>query len=198
MCKDKQLQLKKSGPIYAINYSLTGDKFVTIAGQIPPSVAINFDKIGTQFEIGQFPYNSIRYSCLPNLVAIGGFGNFTGDIQVFDIQTRQTIGEGNAQYTSEWGWSPCGRLLLSAVLYPKMMVSNEFRIYNHLCQKLYTMKATELTQCEWVGITKPMNIPKIVNTQPKTAPVAYIPPHLRAQQARSGPKNPPGFSNRKR
>ena len=132
------------------------------------------------------------------MVAIGGFGNFTGDIQVFDIQTRQTIGEGNAQYTSEWGWSPCGRLLLSAVLYPKMMVSNEFRIYNHLCQKLYTMKATELTQCEWVGITKPMNIPKIVNTQPKTAPVAYIPPHLRAQQARSGPKNPPGFSNRKR
>ncbi|KAH0786883.1 eukaryotic translation initiation factor 2a [Histomonas meleagridis] len=198
----QRLNLKKSGPVHAVQYSQTGDRFVTIAGDVPPAVTVNFDKIGSQLEIGQFSYNSIRFSPTNSLIAIGGFGNFTGEFQVFDTQTRQKISDGRAQCTSEWDWSPCGRLILSAVLYPKMMVSNEIRIFNHMSQIVFSLKMNELTQCEWVGLKNPLPLPKIAApTKPKAPPSAYVPPHLRAaaansQQSNPAPKTPPGFSRK--
>lgn len=200
----QKLPLKKNGPIHYIEYSRTGDRFVTIAGHVPPSVAVHYEKLGTSFEIGQFSLNSARFSCSSNLVAFGGFGNFAGQIKIFDTQARTTVSNGEALYTSEWGWSPCGRLLLTAVLYPKMTVSNEFRIHDHGCHVLATVKAEELSQCEWVGVENPLPLPKInITVVSKPANSAYVPPHLRAKMAQQqaapppsqskGPKFPPGY-----
>jgi translation initiation factor 2A len=176
----QKLALKKQGPIHCIEYSPIGDKFVSIAGHVPPSVALHFDRVGSAFEFGQFSLNSVRWSCSTNMVALGGFGNFSGEIRVVDSQTREIISQGEARCTSEWGWSPCGRLFVSAVLHPKMMVSNEFRIHNHMCQVVATVPFPELTQCEWVGIQCPQPPPKIaVTVQPKASTGAYVPPHLR-------------------
>ena len=80
------------------------------------------------------------------------------------------------------------------------MVSNEFRIHNHVCQVVASVKIEELTQCEWVGVPNPLPVPKIVAAT--TAPpvqAAYVPPHLRGKKQGppgSGPKKgegPPGF-----
>jgi translation initiation factor 2A len=176
----QKLILKKQGPIHTIDYSPAADKFVSIAGHVPPSVALHFDKVGGAFEFGQFSVNSVRWSCTGNLVAIGGFGNFNGEVKVIDSQTRQIIAQGEAQYTSAWGWSPCGRLFMSAVLYPKMMVSNEVRIHNHFCQIAERVQFNELTQCEWVGAQHPEPLPKIqLPPPPTTMGAPYVPPHLR-------------------
>ena len=200
----QKLQLKKSGPVHSIQYSRAGDRFVTIAGHSPPAVAVHFDRLGTSLDIGQFSFNTSRFSVGNNLIAFGGFGNFAGAVKVYDSQTRQTVADGEALYTSSWDWSPCGRLFYTAVLYPKMMISNEFRIHNHCCQALATVKMEELTQCEWVGLPDPKPLPKI-NTQGlvKPAQSAYVPPHLRGKMAPSNPapapvndknlKRPPGY-----
>ncbi|OHT16768.1 hypothetical protein TRFO_41580 [Tritrichomonas foetus] len=198
-----KLPLKKSGPIHYIEYSKGGDRFVTIAGHVPPSISIHYDKVGTAFEIGQYSFNSVRFAPGNQLVALGGFGNFNGNLKTFDTQTRTSIADGEALYTSEWEWSPCGRLFFSAVLYPKMMVSNEFRVHNHACQILQTVKVEELTQCGWVGLSQPLPLPKVnLPAAVNKAPSAYVPPHLRAKMAAqappaqaptSNPKFPPGY-----
>jgi translation initiation factor 2A len=177
---NQKLILKKQGPIHCIEYSTIGDKYVSIAGHVPPSVALHFDRVGSAFEFGQFSFNSVRWSCSANMVALGGFGNFSGEIRVVDGQTRRVIADGEARCTSEWGWSPCGRLFVSAVLFPKMTVSNEFRVHNHMCQIVGAVQFNELTQCEWVGVAAPLPPPAItVVAPPKAASGAYVPPHLR-------------------
>ena len=195
--KSGSLKLKKPGPVHCFEYSFAGDKFVSIAGHVPPAVALHFEKIGTAFEFGEMSVNSVRWSPTANLVAIGGFGSFTGDIKVIDTQKRTIISHGEAPCTSEWSWSPCGRLILTSVNYPKMQVSNEIRVHNHMCQKIHGIKMTELTQCEWVGTPNPQPLPKIVAvTASPPAPAAYVPPHLRGKAGPVGgktPANPPGF-----
>ena len=195
----QDLNQKKSGPVHAIEYSPNGDRFVLIAGHVPPCIQVFNEKVHAAYEIGEYSINSVRYSCIPNIAAIGGFGSFTGTIMIYDLQSKEKISEGEAPYTSEWSWSPCGRLLLSAVLYPKMTVGNEVRIINHMSQILNTIKFTELTQAEWVGIQNPLPLPKIqapVIAKPQAA--AYVPPHLRNKQGGGGraPKYPPGYAPR--
>ena len=189
---------KKAGPVHCVEYSPSGDKFVYISGHVPPCVQIFYEKIHTNADIGEFSLNSVRYSCNQNIAAIGGFGSFTGTIMVYDLASREKISEGEAPYTSEWSWSPCGRLLISAVLYPKMMVGNEFRIINHMSQILFTAKETELTQADWVGIQRPQPLPPIkapIIAKPQAA--AYVPPHLRNKQGGTVagvPRYPPGYA----
>lgn len=194
----QDLNLKKSGPIHTVEYSPSGDKFVIIAGHVPPAVQVFYEKLHTNGEIGEYPLNSVRYSANQNIAAIGGFGSFTGTIMFYDVQSREKISEGEAPYTSEWSWSPCGRLILSSVLYPKMMVDNEYRIINHMSQVLFKQKGTEITQVEWVGFEKAQSLPNIkapVIAKPQAA--AYVPPHLRNKTPGAtgpAPKYPPGFT----
>jgi translation initiation factor 2A len=180
--------LKKAGPIHCIEFSPGGDKIVTIAGHVPPDVALHYDKVGTTIPLGELPLNSVKWSCSGNLIALGGFGAFNGELRVVDSQTRTMVAQGEAPYTSDWGWSPCGRLLMSAVMFPKMVGSNEFRIFNHGCQLVTSVKMTELTQCEWVGLEDPMPLPKLVlPVEKKAASGAYVPPHLRKGGSGTGP-----------
>lgn len=197
----QKMQKKKDGPVHCMKYSLTGDKFISIVGHVPPVVAVHHENVGTMASLGEMNVNSARWSCSSNLVAVGGFGGMAGELKVIDSNTHKVIAHGEAQCTSEWSWSPCGRLILTAVLYPKMMVSNEFRIHNHVCQVVASVKIEELTQCEWVGLSNPLPVPKIV--APTTAPpvqAAYVPPHLRGKKpgppGSGAPKKgdgPPGF-----
>lgn len=142
----------------------------------------------------KFPFNSICFSCLRGVVAFGGFGTFNGKVLTYNWVTREKLAEGNLQFSSEWSWSPCGRLLLSSVLIGKLKVGNEFRIFNHFLQNLITIKVEELCQCEWVGIESPIDLPKI-KAPAKEAPVAaYVPPHLRGAPEQ---KYPPGYRPKK-
>lgn len=198
----QKLPLKKAGPIHTVEYSPIGDKFITIAGHVPPAAAVHFDKIGTCFDFGEMSMNSARWSCAANMVAFGGFGSFNGDIKIIDTQARKVISEGEAPYTSDWSWSPCGRVLMTAVLYPKMMVSNEVRLFNHMCGPIGSFKMEEMTQCEWVGLPKPLPLPKVsAPVITKAAVGSYVPPHLRGKTGPTlppgaAPKLPPGFGHK--
>jgi hypothetical protein len=39
--------MKKQGPIHWIEYCPIGIKFVSIAGHVPPSFALHFDRVGS-------------------------------------------------------------------------------------------------------------------------------------------------------
>jgi len=194
----QKLTIKKSGPVHNIQYSVKGDTFITMTGQVPPNVLLHFDKIGTELNLGDLSLNSSIFSPNNELLALGGFGNMTGLIKTYNSKTREFLGEGNAKYTSKWGWSPCGRLILTAVLYPKMMVGNEFSIFNHVCQKLTSFQIPELTQCEWVGVCEPKPLPKIFGPNKQVISSAYVPPHMRNSNKpnkpnKNKPDRPPGF-----
>ena len=197
--KKEKLSVIKSGPVFSIEYNPLGDKFVLISGNVPPAVQVFHDRVGGNAGLGEFHVNSVRYSCNPDIFALGGFGSFTGAIKVINIVTKTVLATGEAPYTSEWEWSPCGRFILTSVLITKLMVGNEFKIFNHLLGIEYTEKFEELIQCQWIGLIKPLPLPKInIEIQEKKKTSVYVPPHLRNNNNNNSNKNfPPGFEPKK-
>jgi len=60
---------------------------------------------------------------------LGGFGNITkGEMDFWDLKNLKEIGNSKAPCSTRLEWSACGRYLLTAVLYERLKVDNEFKI----------------------------------------------------------------------
>lgn len=62
---------------------------------------------------------------LCKVVLIGGFGNLSGQMDIWDRKKVKKIGTGTADYTSSIEWSPDNRYLLTGVLFHRMRIGNE-------------------------------------------------------------------------
>ena len=174
-----RLNIKNTGPIHAVSYSPDSKYLTLIAGNVPPSVILQEEVTYKFKDLGALSVNSIRYSPNNLFCSIGGFGTFPGEIKIVDLNTKEIISEIVAKYTSDWKWSPCGRLFYTAILFQKLQVQNEYHIHNHMGIVLATVKLPELTQVEWVGDTNILPVPNIKPPPKQEKPAAYVPPHLR-------------------
>ncbi len=78
-------------------------------------------------------------------MALAGFGNLAGKIDIYDRRTLSKVCEIDAPNTSYCEWSPDGRSLLTATLSPRLRVDNGIKIWHctgpllhvHLVEELY-------------------------------------------------------------
>ena len=124
----------------------SGERFILISG-VQPSVATLYDKNANPlFEFGKRYRNTIRVCPFSTGVLIGGFGNLAGEVDFWDLEGHKEIGKTKAYCTVGIDWAPNGKYLLSAVLYERVKVDNELRIYNAfgklICSKSF--KESEL------------------------------------------------------
>lgn len=96
-------------------------------------------------DLGTHPWNYIAFNPQGRLVALGGFGNLAGKIDIFDRRTLNKVTTIDAPNTSHCEWSGDGRTLLTATLSPRLRVDNGIRIWHcsgrllhvHLIDELY-------------------------------------------------------------
>lgn len=133
-------------------WSPSGEQFIVISG-MQPAVATLYDKnCNPIFEFGKRYRNTIRICPFSQTVLIGGFGNLAGEVDLWDLEKHHELGKTYKAYcTVGIEWAPDAKHLLSAVLYERVKVDNEVRIYNALgslvCNLCY--KDSELYEAHW-------------------------------------------------
>lgn len=112
-----------------------------------PSKAVLFDqRVKVTADLGTHPWNFISFNPQARLVALAGFGNLAGKMDIFDRRTLNKVCTIDAPNTSHCEWSPDGRSLLTATLSPRLRVDNGIKIWHCTGPLLHVHPVDELYQ----------------------------------------------------
>lgn len=188
---DQRIMLDREGPVLDVTWSPEGDEFGVVYGHMPSKTTFFNGRGAVVHELGLEPRNTLKYSPHGRFVAVAGFGNLRGLMDIYDRQTGWSkLATIQASNTTTYDWSPDGRVMLTATTSPRLRVDNGIKLWHVSGKLLYTHDDTELYTVAW----RPQSIPykaepcptphssaadKAVEvaTKPKGA---YRPPHARS------------------
>ena len=131
-----------------------------------PAKTMLFDKrVRTVHDFGMAPHNYISFNPQGRLIALAGFGNLAGKIDIFDRRSLNKVCTIDAPNTSFCDWSPDGRFLLTATLSPRLRVDNGIKIWHCSGPLIHVQPLDELYHTAWRP-TPPDNGPQFGNAIP--------------------------------
>lgn len=88
-------------------------------------------------------------------MCLAGFGNLNGEMEIWDMQTRQRLGICKSNSASHCEWSPDDRKLLTAILTPRLRVDNCYKVFSYTGVLLHKAdyQHTELYEAVWLKTT---------------------------------------------
>jgi translation initiation factor 2A len=116
---------------------------------MPAKTTLFDQRVQTLHDFGSSPHNYISFNPQGRLVALAGFGNLAGKIDIFDRKTLTKICAIDAPNTSFCEWSPCGRFLLTATLSPRLRVDNGIKVWHCTGGLMHVQMVEELYQASW-------------------------------------------------
>jgi translation initiation factor 2A len=115
-----------------------------------PAKTMLFDnRVRTLYDFGASPLNFISFNPQARLVALAGFGNLAGKIDIFDRRILSKVCTIDAPNTSHCEWSPDGRFLMTATLSPRLRVDNGIKIWHCTGPLMHVEMMDELYQASW-------------------------------------------------
>ena len=115
-----------------------------------PAKTVLFDqRVRPLHDFGASPHNFISFNPQGRIIALAGFGNLAGKIEIFDRRTLAKVSTIDAPNTSYCEWSPDGRFLLTATLSPRLRVDNGIKIWHCSGPLMHVQLTEELYQVAW-------------------------------------------------
>ncbi|KAJ6500809.1 eukaryotic translation initiation factor eIF2A-domain-containing protein [Mycena sanguinolenta] len=167
---DCRVTLDKEGPIHDFAWSPTSKEFGVVYGFMPAKTMLFDQRVRTIYDFGASPHNFISFNPQGRLIALAGFGNLAGKMDIFDRRTFAKACTIDAPNTSYCDWSPDGRFLMSATLSPRLRVDNGIKIYHCSGPLMHVQLIEELYQASW----RPTPVDKVAPFAP-ALPVAPTP-----------------------
>ncbi|KAF9519841.1 hypothetical protein BS47DRAFT_1357866 [Hydnum rufescens UP504] len=178
---DCRVTLDKEGPIHDFAWSPNSKEFGVVYGYLfwsnnssdIPSKAVLFDqRVNVTADLGSQPFNFISFNPQGRLVALAGFGNLAGRIDIFDRRSLGKVCSIDAPNTSHCEWSPDGRYLLTATLSPRLRVDNGIKIWHCTGTLLHVHLIEELYQASWKRglVEKAPPFPNLLPVPPSPSP----------------------------
>ncbi|KAK0186077.1 eukaryotic translation initiation factor eIF2A-domain-containing protein [Armillaria mellea] len=146
---DCRVTLDKEGPIHDFNWSPNSKEFAVVYGYMPAKSVIFDHRVRSLHDFGSSPHNFVAFNPQGRLIALAGFGNLAGKIDVFDRRSLTKVTTIDAPNTSYCEWSPDGRFLLTATLSPRLRVDNGIKIWHCSGPLVHLQTAEELYQVSW-------------------------------------------------
>lgn len=162
-----------------------------------PAKTVLFDqRVRALHDFGASPCNFISFNPQGRIIALAGFGNLAGRIEVFDRRTLTKVSTIDAPNTSYCEWSPDGRFLLTATLSPRLRVDNGIKIWHCSGPLMHVQLTDELYQVAWKP-TPVDNVPQFGQVIPLAPPPGMSVTLLQAVQKpvaikSAGAYRPPG------
>ncbi|RKO98864.1 hypothetical protein CXG81DRAFT_15343 [Caulochytrium protostelioides] len=187
---DCRVDLPKQGPVHDVKWHPEGREFAVTYGTMPSRTSIFDVRANVAHTFPEASRNTIAYSPGGRLLALGGFGNLSGEIDIWDRTTLKKVSTFTASNASLCEWSPTGRHLLTAILYRRLKVDNGVTIWHHSGRLLQQLATKELYDVAW----RPAQ-PAETAAWPETRALSPPPAGLAAQPAKksSAPYRPPGM-----
>jgi translation initiation factor 2A len=189
--------LRKEGAIHDVQWSPLGDEFICIFGVSPPEACIFNLKCEVTHSFGEAPRNTVSWAPHGRFLCLAGFGNMSGELSFYDRKSLKCMGTVDAHMTVNYGWSPCSRYFLTAILFPRLRVDNGFRVWSCAGGLLHQERMDELTLAMWRPMD-PSLFPPPTDADVRAFPAAasapkptsqatkYVPPGQRAGASASG------------
>jgi len=191
-----RVTLDKEGPVHDFAWSPNSKEFAVSYGFMPAKVVLFDQRAKAIHDFGTAFCNFVSFNPQGRLVALGGFGNLAGSLDIYDRRTLNKVTTINASNTSHCDWSPDGRFLLTATLSPRLRVDNGIKIWHCSGPLLHVQHIDELYQAGWrpthVDAVPPFpqNIPP---APPPSASVAELSAVAKPAPTRpAGAYRPPG------
>ncbi|KAJ2720084.1 hypothetical protein GGI07_004833 [Coemansia sp. Benny D115] len=189
---DCRVPLDRDGPIHDVAWSPDEKEFVVSYGFMPAKTALFNHRAEQVFDFGVAPRNFVRYNPQGRVLAIAGFGNLPGQVDLWDRKKLAKIATIDAHGSSFSEWSPDGRYLLAATLSPRLRVDNGIKIWHYSGTLVYAQEVAELYQVDWrpapaalfpqrtalSPVPAGIALPAAAAAKPKSTG-AYRPPHSR-------------------
>jgi uncharacterized protein with WD repeat len=108
------------------------------------------------YEFGKQHKNTIIWGNLGRFVCLAGFGNLSGEMDIWDMVARKKIGVCKSNSASYCGWSTDDRKLITAILTPRLRVDNCYKIFSYTGVQLHKagFEDTELYEAVWHNNTQ--------------------------------------------
>lgn len=119
------------GPIHDFSWNPCGSNFIVISGFMPANSVLFSNKNEPILEFGKHHRNLICWNPQGRFVCLAGYGNLSGDMEVWDIKESKKIGLCSSNSASYCLWSPDGRKMLTAIVTPRLRVDNDFKIFSY-------------------------------------------------------------------
>ena len=222
---DCRITLDKDGPVHDLAWSPNSKEFIVTYGcesilrcclvylptselAVMPAKTMLFDQRARSLhDFGTAFCNFISFNPQGRLLAIAGFGNLAGKVDIYDRRTLNKVTTIDASNTSHCEWSPDGRFLLTATLSPRLRVDNGIKIWHCTGPLVHVQLTEELYQASWrptpvdAVAPFPQNIPQspppassvlqhasVAKPTPTKPAGAYRPPGARGTEASSAYK----------
>lgn len=142
-------------------------EFIVICGFMPASSVLFGNDCKPKFIFGKNHRNHILFNPFPKYLMLAGFGNLSGDIEIWDMDRLKSIGKCNSNSASYVKWSPDGTKFLTTVCSPHIRVDNDYKIFDLAGNLLYhaNLKHTSVFDVQWRPgkFTKLPMVPKVVD-----------------------------------
>lgn len=152
---DERVTLDKEGPIHDVCWSPNSKEFGVVYGFTPPKATIFNNRGIATHSFAPAPRNTIRFSPSARFVLVAGFGNMTGQIDVYDLEKDYkkvcTIESGNPSVCE---WSPDSTYIMTATTSPRLRVDNGVKLWHVGGGIMYNADMVELYNVMWRPIPK--------------------------------------------
>jgi len=127
----------KEGAIHDYAWCSRRHIFVVVAGKSPARCTVFDGKTGDPlFQYGDSHKNIACYSPSGRFLCLAGFGNLAGGMDFWESKKSKLLGSGKSDAAVGYGWSPCGRMFMTATLAPRMNVDNGVTLYDYRGDKI--------------------------------------------------------------
>lgn len=101
------------------------------------------------YEIGSGARNAVKYSPSGRFFFVAGFGNLTGDMDIWERKSFKKITTVSASNSSSCEWSADGRFIMTSILYRRLKVDNGIKIWHYTGVLAHQVDAKEMYQVSW-------------------------------------------------
>jgi len=139
------------GPIHDVAWNPNGQEFIAISGFMPAGSVLFTSDCVPKFEFGQHHRNTVKWSPFSRYILLGGFGNLSGDMDIWEASTKQKISTFKSNSAVSYLWAPDGKRILTGVLNPRLRVDNAYKVFKYTGELLNSVdySDTELYEVLW-------------------------------------------------